>query len=258
MFSWFEASSGEKIVPKRLLKIHLAIVPLYMLLCVRHEALFLLALCFHLLCWFSIECQLNRITFHQVHVSSISFLFSFLLQTILIKSVICFFNFLQLMMIEFPRIREERSAKRTLSCADFRRAALFVSFYLALYFPIFSAFRLPNRITLNHVYQVFYIFLSFFGTGNIASLNSFEVVWVRCFLSVFSPFTMMILILIKLFIPFVLVTCIFRALNVTIKVMFFNAMNFNMHDSLNSLLICCCCFFFLNSRLQQSQCLWLC
>lgn len=158
-FSWLEASSGEKAVPNRLLKLHLAIVPLYMLLCVRHEALFLLALCFHLLCWFLIEAQLNGITLRQ------------------------------LMKVNFPLLKEERSANRKLSYEDFRRAALFV----------------------------FYIFLSFFGTGNIASLNSFEVVWVRCFLSVFAPFTMMILILIKTFIPFVLVTCIFRAINVTIK-----------------------------------------
>ncbi|XP_034252680.1 GPI ethanolamine phosphate transferase 1-like [Thrips palmi] len=159
VFSWVEASTGEKAVPKRLLRLHLSIVPLYMLLCVRHEALFLLALCFHLLCWFLIEAQLNGISFYQ------------------------------LMRVEFPHITEEQSAKRKLSFEDFRRAALFV----------------------------FYIFLSFFGTGNIASLNSFEVVWVRCFLSVFSPFTMMILILLKTFIPFVLVTCVFRAINITIK-----------------------------------------
>lgn len=72
-------------------------------------------------------------------------------------------------------------------------------------------------IPYQHV-QVFYIFLSFFGTGNIASLNSFEVIWVRCFLSVFSPFTMMTLILVKVLVPFVLVSSVFRAINITIKV----------------------------------------
>ncbi|XP_054278110.1 GPI ethanolamine phosphate transferase 1 [Macrosteles quadrilineatus] len=59
-----------------------------------------------------------------------------------------------------------------------------------------------------------FIILSFFGTGNIASVNSFDVSWVRCFLTVFSPFTMMTLILLKTVIPFLLVTCSFRAVNI--------------------------------------------
>ncbi|KAJ9583123.1 hypothetical protein L9F63_022537, partial [Diploptera punctata] len=60
---------------------------------------------------------------------------------------------------------------------------------------------------------LFYICVSFFGTGNIASINSFDPMWVRCFLTVFSPFIMTSLILWKLMIPFLGVTCIFRALN---------------------------------------------
>lgn len=56
--------------------------------------------------------------------------------------------------------------------------------------------------------------MSFFGTGNIASLNSFNPMWVRCFLTIFSPFTMMVLILIKLTIPFMMVTCVFRGINI--------------------------------------------
>lgn len=56
-----------------------------------------------------------------------------------------------------------------------------------------------------------FIIMSFFGTGNIASLSSFNPMWVRCFLTVFSPFTMFGLILVKITIPFLLVICAFRA-----------------------------------------------
>lgn len=57
-----------------------------------------------------------------------------------------------------------------------------------------------------------FIIVSFFGTGNIASLSSFNPMWVRCFLTVFSPFTMFGLILIKITLPFFLVICAFRGI----------------------------------------------
>ncbi|RZF33508.1 hypothetical protein LSTR_LSTR010164 [Laodelphax striatellus] len=63
-----------------------------------------------------------------------------------------------------------------------------------------------------------YIVLSFFGTGNIASVNSFNIDWVRCFVTVFSPFTMTSLILLKTLIPFLLVGCAFQALSIVSKV----------------------------------------
>ncbi|GLV46026.1 Phosphatidylinositol glycan anchor biosynthesis class N [Carabus blaptoides fortunei] len=47
-----------------------------------------------------------------------------------------------------------------------------------------------------------YSILAFFGLGNIASLNSFDPMWVRCYLTVFSPFTMAALILFKTLIPY--------------------------------------------------------
>ncbi|NXU74904.1 PIGN transferase, partial [Oreotrochilus melanogaster] len=57
--------------------------------------------------------------------------------------------------------------------------------------------------------------LSFFGTGNIASVNSFDPASVYCFLTVFSPFMMGGLLLLKVVIPFVLVSCAFEAVQVT-------------------------------------------
>ncbi|GFT79501.1 GPI ethanolamine phosphate transferase 1 [Trichonephila clavipes] len=44
---------------------------------------------------------------------------------------------------------------------------------------------------------IFFILLAFFGTGNIASINSFNPTSVYCFLTVFNPFVMGFLMLIK-------------------------------------------------------------
>lgn len=152
-------SSASKTIPKRLIKLHAILIAPYILMSVRHEALFLLALCFHLNCWLVLEAKLSG------------------------------YSTTQLKFLKFPPPKLEENDHRHLYLEDFRRAGLFV----------------------------FYIFLSFFGTGNIASLNSFEVTWVRCFLSVFSPFTMMTLILLKVLIPFVIVSSIFRAVNITVQ-----------------------------------------
>uniref|UniRef100_A0A0R3S270 GPI ethanolamine phosphate transferase 1 n=1 Tax=Elaeophora elaphi TaxID=1147741 RepID=A0A0R3S270_9BILA len=42
---------------------------------------------------------------------------------------------------------------------------------------------------------------AFFGTGNIASLNSFNPSFLRCFISVFSPFTMATMLIFKISLP---------------------------------------------------------
>uniref|UniRef100_A0A8R1XT28 GPI ethanolamine phosphate transferase 1 n=1 Tax=Onchocerca volvulus TaxID=6282 RepID=A0A8R1XT28_ONCVO len=42
---------------------------------------------------------------------------------------------------------------------------------------------------------------AFFGTGNIASLNSFNPSFLRCFISVFSPFTMTAMLIFKISLP---------------------------------------------------------
>ncbi|KAK0425172.1 hypothetical protein QR680_009070 [Steinernema hermaphroditum] len=55
------------------------------------------------------------------------------------------------------------------------------------------------------VMLVAFILLGFFGTGNIASLNSFNPSFLRLFLTVFSPFTMAALLIVKIAIPFALV-----------------------------------------------------
>lgn len=59
-----------------------------------------------------------------------------------------------------------------------------------------------------------YLMISFFGTGNMATISSFDPNWVRCLLSTFSPFLMTALIIFKLSIPINLLSCCYRAIHV--------------------------------------------
>ncbi|RUS89593.1 hypothetical protein EGW08_002611 [Elysia chlorotica] len=61
------------------------------------------------------------------------------------------------------------------------------------------------------IFYVFFIIIAFFGTGNIASINSFDPSSVYCFLTVFNPFIMGSLMMLKNLLPFLVVTCALRA-----------------------------------------------
>ncbi|XP_029002551.1 GPI ethanolamine phosphate transferase 1 isoform X2 [Betta splendens] len=61
---------------------------------------------------------------------------------------------------------------------------------------------------------VFFIITAFFGTGNIASINSFDPASIYCFLTVFNPFIMGGLMMWKVIIPFVIVMCTFETIQV--------------------------------------------
>ncbi|CAL8086821.1 unnamed protein product [Orchesella dallaii] len=60
--------------------------------------------------------------------------------------------------------------------------------------------------------NLFFVTLSFFGIGNIASVNSFDPSSTRCFVSVFQPWIMMLVLIEKILAPFLLVSCFFRRL----------------------------------------------
>ncbi|XP_063971785.1 GPI ethanolamine phosphate transferase 1-like isoform X2 [Lytechinus pictus] len=64
---------------------------------------------------------------------------------------------------------------------------------------------------------VFFILTAFFGTGNIASINSFDPSAVYCFLTVFNPFIMGSLLLMKNVILFLLVACAFQAIHILLR-----------------------------------------
>ncbi|KAF2348266.1 GPI ethanolamine phosphate transferase 1 C-terminal, partial [Trinorchestia longiramus] len=65
---------------------------------------------------------------------------------------------------------------------------------------------------------LFFVVLAFFGIGNLASVNSFDPSFVYCFVTVFSPLVMGGLLLLKILLPFLLVSCFFHAVCVLLQV----------------------------------------
>ncbi|KAI3381614.1 hypothetical protein SNEBB_004179 [Seison nebaliae] len=74
---------------------------------------------------------------------------------------------------------------------------------------------IPNKY-LSHIY-LYLLLLSFFGTGNLASINSFDPYSVHLYLSIFSPFVMGFLLLAKMISPLIVVTMYFELLTIKYK-----------------------------------------
>lgn len=58
--------------------------------------------------------------------------------------------------------------------------------------------------------------MAFFGTGNIASISSFEISSTYRFLTVFDPFIIGALLILKILIPFIWLSCAFAVTNKTL------------------------------------------
>lgn len=86
--------------------------------------------------------------------------------------------------------------------------ALFVLTLSALMLSwIITHERQDNQLHLFTCQTILFILLAFFGTGNFASVNSFDPSVVYCFLTVFNPFLMGAVILFKCILPILLVNC---------------------------------------------------
>jgi phosphatidylinositol glycan class N len=64
-----------------------------------------------------------------------------------------------------------------------------------------------ENILLLTFQSLLFILLAFFGTGNFASINSFDPSIVYCFLTIFNPFLMSFVILFKCILPILIVNC---------------------------------------------------
>lgn len=74
-------------------------------------------------------------------------------------------------------------------------------------------------LTLDHLriafMFVYFIFMSFFGTGNVASINSFHISSTYCFQTVFQPWIQGFILCVKVLIPLIMVIMIFRSMDST-------------------------------------------
>ncbi|KAF7633921.1 Sulfatase domain-containing protein [Meloidogyne graminicola] len=79
----------------------------------------------------------------------------------------------------------------------------------ALFFCLFSSLLFVYFKLETDVLKISTFETTFFGTGNISSLNSFNPSFLRHFITIFSPFIMAILLLLKIFFPFLLISLYF-------------------------------------------------
>lgn len=152
---------GSRLILGRLMSVSAALLCPFLLLSIRHEAFFYLALTIAMFLWLILEYYLAG-------------------------------ENVQLAALKFATWDADKNKdnERVLEWGDVRRAYFFL----------------------------FFIMLAFFGTGNIASINSFDPSFVYCFVTVFSPFVMGSLLLFKTIIPFLLVTCFFQGICTLIQV----------------------------------------
>uniref|UniRef100_A0A182JZE9 GPI ethanolamine phosphate transferase 1 n=1 Tax=Anopheles christyi TaxID=43041 RepID=A0A182JZE9_9DIPT len=162
-------------VPDRILALFSGLSGPYMMLSLSYEPLFLLCFCYTLYLWLNVE---NNMRNKIITVKENETLTSNSLPLITVP------------LFGFP------------SQLD--------SFYFC------SSGQADGNIDINNIRLTFgfmlFLLASFFGTGNLATVSSFDPNWVRCFVTTFSPFTMMALIVLKLLIPVLLLICVLKGM----------------------------------------------
>lgn len=84
---------------------------------------------------------------------------------------------------------------------------VFILCSLMLAWVVTSESQKENSMGMFTCQSLLFILLAFFGTGNFASVNSFDPSVVYCFLTVFNPFLMSAVILFKCILPILIVNC---------------------------------------------------
>lgn len=81
-----------------------------------------------------------------------------------------------------------------------------------------------SSISFISLFQMVYILVGFFGTGNIAAISSFDPNWVRCLVTSFKPILMATVIIVKLLTPTLFLICALHAIqliqNIPVKFYF--------------------------------------
>jgi len=74
-----------------------------------------------------------------------------------------------------------------------------------------------NYVDIGHLrvalFTVLFCFLTFFGTGNIASISSFEISSTYRFLTIFQPWVIALLLIVKLLLPFAIIAVVSNIIN---------------------------------------------
>ncbi|KAI6654690.1 hypothetical protein LOD99_2569 [Oopsacas minuta] len=104
------------------------------------------------------------------------------------------------------------------SIIDSRESSQCTSWVLTHYIaniPSEQNHQLSSRYVRRALFIAFFGLLGFFGTGNIASVNTFDIASVYAFITLYSPFTMGLLLIVKIGIPLLMVGNAFNLLIVT-------------------------------------------
>uniref|UniRef100_A0A8C5Q2Q9 GPI ethanolamine phosphate transferase 1 n=1 Tax=Leptobrachium leishanense TaxID=445787 RepID=A0A8C5Q2Q9_9ANUR len=171
----------------------------------------------HIVSWFTLASALvvpllsATLLFQRLRCIFFSFMSTYLLLSTgyeaLFPLVLSCLMFVWIFMEQETLVKNGLSGRRKLNSIDFSCNT------------DISQFRQMNLDDIRRsFFLVFFIITAFFGTGNIASINSFDPASVYCFLTIFNPFVMGSLMMWKIVIPFILVMCAFETVQISAQI----------------------------------------